>query len=366
VSTASLSDRLRNRIKREGPITFREWMGAALYDPQEGYYCRRDRQRWGRQGDYRTAPERSVLFAATFAHYFKSLYQKLNSPSSWAIVEAGAGAGDFAAAVLETFKRENPQILTATRYIIDELSGASRSLVATRLAPFEDQVKFESIEEMGVIDNGIIFTNELLDAFPVHRVTVMGGQLAEFYVRLDDNGAFAWSLGSPSTPRLVEYFAELGLALVEDQVAEVNLAARDWMARAAEILQAGYLITADYGAEAAELYQSSRRREGTLRAFERHQSEPHLLGRPGNLDLTSTIDWTTIRRAAEYVGFETIEFERQDRFLLQAGLLEVLELLVEQTKDEAERVRLRAEAREMILPDGMAASFQVLIQKRIG
>ena len=64
----------------QGPITFYEWMKAALYDPEQGYYCRSDRERWGRQGDYRTSPERSVLFAATFARYFAKLHQDLGSP----------------------------------------------------------------------------------------------------------------------------------------------------------------------------------------------------------------------------------------------------------------------------------------------
>ena len=77
---SALIDRLQERIRSEGPITFHEWMKTALYDPEQGYYCRSDRERWGRHGDYRTSPERSVLFAATFARYFVKLYQDLGSP----------------------------------------------------------------------------------------------------------------------------------------------------------------------------------------------------------------------------------------------------------------------------------------------
>ena len=66
----SLAERLRELIQREGSITFHDWMKAALYDPDGGYYQRADRTRWGRAGDYRTSPERSELFAATFARYF--------------------------------------------------------------------------------------------------------------------------------------------------------------------------------------------------------------------------------------------------------------------------------------------------------
>jgi SAM-dependent MidA family methyltransferase len=73
----SLAERLREQIRREGAISFHDWMAAALYDEREGYYRRTDLTRWGRTGDYRTSPERSPLFAATFARYFASLYDEL-------------------------------------------------------------------------------------------------------------------------------------------------------------------------------------------------------------------------------------------------------------------------------------------------
>ena len=98
----SLAERLKETIQREGPVTFHDWMKAALYDPAGGYYRRPDLQRWGREGDYRTSPERSELFAATFARYFAKLYSELQQPEDWTIVECGVGNGSFAAGVLHT------------------------------------------------------------------------------------------------------------------------------------------------------------------------------------------------------------------------------------------------------------------------
>src|ERR1700686_4593311 len=91
IKDRSLTARLEARIKRAGPISFRDWMQAALYDESEGYYCRSSRIRQGRAGDYRTAPESSPLFAATFARYFSSLFSELGSPSPGTICEAGGG-----------------------------------------------------------------------------------------------------------------------------------------------------------------------------------------------------------------------------------------------------------------------------------
>ena len=104
---SSLSDRLRERIRNEGIISFCDFMAAALYDDQAGYYCS-DRQRWGRAGDYRTSPERSVLFAATFARYFVALFEKLGAPANWVLLEAGAGSGEFAEGVLDTLRLRAP------------------------------------------------------------------------------------------------------------------------------------------------------------------------------------------------------------------------------------------------------------------
>jgi SAM-dependent MidA family methyltransferase len=361
-----LAERLRARIRREGAISFRDWMDAALYDEREGYYRRPGRALWGRDGgDYRTSPERSPLFAATFARYFAALHTELGAPTRWAILEAGVGAGDFARVALETLERDHPRVFQATRYYIDEASDEARLRTRENLAAFTDHIEFCPNDWRGLsFAAGVVFSNELLDAFPVHRVLMRGGQLRELCVALDEAGNFCWSEQEPTTPRLVEHFARQGIALAEGQIAEVNLAAGDWIARAASVLQRGYVLAVDYGAEAEELYHPTQRRDGTLRGFREHQFVADVLARPGEHDLTTTINWTQIKQAGEAAGLETISLERQDEFLLRAGALDQLERLTSRVAGEAERLRLRLGAREMILPGGMSGSFQVLVQKK--
>jgi SAM-dependent MidA family methyltransferase len=362
---ASLAERLREWIKRDGAITFHDWMRAALYDAEEGYYCRPNLPRWGRTGDYRTSPERSPLFAATFARYFATLYEELCAPDVFAILEAGAGAGHFAAGVLETLERWYPSVFAATRYVIDEASPDARAQTRLRLSSFIERVEFRRLSEIGApLNEAVIFANELLDAFPVHRVRMLDGKLYELYVSLDETGAFCWDEREPSTARLMEYFECIGVQLREGQVAEINLEAQDWIARAASILRRGYLITVDYGAEAAALYQTSRHQTGTLRAFHRHKFGDDLLARPGEQDLTTNVDWTHIKRAGEKAGLHVVSYERQDAFLLRAGLLDQMELMTAQMHSEAEAMALRSSAHELILPGGMSESFQVLVQNR--
>ena len=339
-------------------------MEAALYHPTEGYYCKPGRKRWGREGDYRTSPERSELFAATFARYFARLYDELKRPAEWTIVEMGGGDGRFARGLLQSLQDHYPHAFCACRYVVDEASVNSREQAEKRIAHFSDRVQFGTLQNLNRINAGIIFSNELLDAFPVHRLTKKDGKVFELYVTTVAEG-FAWSLGPLSTPRLLEYCREYGSEPAEDQIVEVNLGIETWLANVAEKLAAGYLITVDFGAETRELHTDPARYRGTLRAYYQHQFIDDVLTRPGELDLTTTIDWTLVKRAGERLGFEVAEFSRQDKFLLQAGLLEELERQTDKAESEAEKLHFRTNAREMIVPDAMGSSFQVLVMKRL-
>ena len=353
--------KLQERIRASGAITFRDWMAVALYDSKRGYYCSPGIARWGRKGDYRTSPERSVLFAATFARYFAELYRKVASPDRWNVVEAGAGAGDFALGLLENLQKRSPEVSRITRYVIDEKSDDSRRVLRERLRSFDAQVEYAPIDSLTSIDPGIIFANELLDAFPVHRVTMSEGELREFYVVLDDKGEFTWQRGPLSCERLAQHLKRPELHLAESQVAEVNLEIEDWLGLVASKLSKGYLILVDYGAEASLLYNARSRSRGTLRSFYRHQFVENVLANPGQQDITTTIDWTWVKEVSQKLGFTVVQFEVQDQFLMGAGILDELELLSDEVENEAEKVKLRFHAREMILPAGMAESYQVLV-----
>lgn len=358
----SLTDRLRDLIRREGPVTFHDWMQAALYDPAGGYYQRSDLKRWGREGDYRTSPERSELFAATFARYFNRLYHELGRPAHWSIVECGAGEGRFAAGVLSTLSDQFAEVFAATRYVVYESSEDARRRASERLEQFGDRVEFSL--ELPQVNGGIYFSNELLDAFPVHRVINDDDQFRELYVDVAASGEFEWSVGPLSTPRLAEFCHDHSLQLAPGQIIEINLEVENWLARVAQKLERGFLITVDYGAEAAELYDAAQRPRGTLRAFSRHGFVDDVLGQPGDYDITTTVNWTHVKKVGTQMGLEVVEFTSQDKFLLNAGLLEQMEFLLNKAPTEADRVSLTTGAREMILPGGMASSFQVLVQKR--
>ena len=353
----SLAERLTELIRREGAITFHDWMKAALYDPEHGYYQRSDRERWGREGDYRTSPERSQLFAATFARYFARLYEELHRPEQWTIVECGAGDGSFAAGVLNTLADQFPAVFDATKYVVCEVNRDALK----RLGEFGDRVQFSA--DLIPVETGIYFSNELLDAFPVHRVVKDEQGLSELYVSVDSTGRFVWTAGPLSTTRLAEFCSSVGPA--QGQIIEINLGIEDWLADVASKLGNGFVITVDYGYEARELYDAARRPHGTLRGFLRHSFVDDVLTQPGEYDITSSVNWTHVKTVGEKLGLKVVDFSSQDKFLLQAGLLEELEHQLSTAKTESEKASLTTGAREMILPGGMASNFQVLVQRRV-
>ncbi|HKO61725.1 MAG TPA: SAM-dependent methyltransferase [Pyrinomonadaceae bacterium] len=362
-ASASVSKRLFSRIQSAGPITFAEFMRTALYDPDDGYYCRDDVERWGREGDYRTSPERSELFAATFARYFACLYEQLGSPAEWTILEAGAGSGYFARGVLRTLAGTFPEVFAATRYVIDELSPSAEQRCREITKSFTGRVEFARLRDI-TLKPGVIFSNELLDAFQVHRVTLHGGELKEFYVDANANGEFGWTLKSPSTPRLQANLDLCGIELPERQTIEVNLELENWFSTVAASLKAGFVVSVDYGYQARELYIAENQGSGTLRGFRRHSFIEDVLAEPGGCDLTASVNWTAVEKIGEQHQLEVVSFKRQDKFLIDEGLLGQLEIESRNARTDAERIRLSTDAREMILPDGMAAKFQVMTQQK--
>ena len=192
-----------------------------------------------------------------------------------------------------------------------------------------------------------------------------GGELRELYVDVDERENFVWAEGEPSSPRLAEHFERTGVTLAEGQAAEVNLEAEEWVGRVGATVGRGYVLTVDYGDEAAALFGAPHRRAGTLRALRGHEFVEDVLQNPGEQDLTTTVNWTQVISAGESAGLRTVKLERLDAFLLSAGLLEQLERESAHAASEADVTRLRLDAREMILPGGMASHFQVLVQKKI-
>jgi SAM-dependent MidA family methyltransferase len=210
--------------------------------------------------------------------------------------------------------------------------------------------------------DGCVLSNELVDAFPVHRVVQRDGALKEIFVDVAGEGLVE-RVGTPSRPELAAHLNRLGVTLIEGQQAEINLAAIDWMRAVGRAVRRGFVLTIDYGYPANELYDPLRRR-GTLLAYHRHQTNEAFYERIGRQDLTAHVDFTTLAWAGRDVGLEVEGFVDQTRFLLGLGAHEAAERLIEAAEDEAARARIVAGIRGLLDPQDMGRLFKVLVQRK--
>lgn len=320
-SDPALVARLREEIGRDGPITFARFMAVALYDPDGGYYGA-PTARPGPAGDFLTAPEAHPIFGWTIARALEDAWALLDRPAAFTLVEHGAGTGTLALAILEGLRRSGSPLLARLRYEPVELVATRREELLARLAAagVGDRVTpaDPATAPTPAPVTGVVLANELLDALPVHRVTVADGRLRELLVGWDGSG-FVDVPADPTTPALAARLADEGVVLAEGQRAEICLALDDWVAGVARRLDRGLVLVVDYGHEAPELYGPTRR-EGTLRTYLRHMAGADPYVHVGRQDLTAHVDLTALRRAAERHGLRHLGTASQAHFLLGSGV----------------------------------------------
>lgn len=339
-------------IRKQGPLTFARFMELCLYHPEFGYYT--SGRGWqGRGGDYYTAPTVHPLFGKLLGRQIAQMWWVMGG-GSFSLWEMGGGEGYLGKDILDYLQREVPDLYGVLDYHMVEVSPANLERQRRHLAPHKGKVSWHEPQGLGELEvEGCFLANELVDAFPVHRVVMQDGRLKEIYVDAGEEG-LREVLGDPSTPELTGYFRRLGITLVEGQRGEVNLAALRWIKGVAQGLEKGFVLTIDYGYLAEELY-SPWRTEGTLLCYRGHRVSEDPYIDLGLQDMTAHVDFTSLIQWGERYGLSFTGLVPQYRFLLALGALEEVACL-----DEQERLT----AKNLILPGGMGEGFKVLIQHK--
>jgi SAM-dependent MidA family methyltransferase len=351
---------LSERIRSHGPITFAEYMEACLYHAEYGYYAKADQR--PRQ-DYFTSVDARPLFGRLLARQLHEMWMQLGSPTAFSLIEAGAGTGELAGQILDFAAVEWSDFYEALHYVGVERSGSRRVAQAKILTTHVARGRASSAADMpGEISCGCIFSNELLDAMPVHRVTQENQELREVCVSVGDVG-FCEQAGPLSTPELGRYFEEQGVALSDEQHAEVCLETTKWIEAAGRSLHRGFVLTIDYGREARELYDE-RHMRGTLLAYEKHRASEDYFRAPGQQDLTAHVNFSAVDLWGQRTGLRRTGFSSQTNFLLALARLSNFEDLQSEHMDQNQQARARLLFKTLINPEGMGETFQVLIQHK--
>ena len=345
-----LAKRIRDEIARDGPMPFARFMELALYDPDGGYY-RSAEARPGRGGDFLTAPELHPIFGEMIARAVTQVWDALGRPDPFVVREHGAGDGALALPMLRSLP-------SAIRYDPIDVNPRRIETLTSRLkeAGLEGVLAPADAAEF----DGLVIANEVVDALPVHRVRRRGDELRELAVDVDADGSFIEREIEPTTPALAGRLESEDIRLVDGQTAEICLTLDAWIAEAAAPLRRGVFMLLDYGAPAVELYDTVRRRDGTLRAYVRHQvsDDPYRL--VGRQDLTAHIDVTAVECAAQAAGLSTIGITTQAEALIGLGIEDRLREIQADPATTLEEYALLRSALLRLLDPAAMGRFRVM------
>jgi SAM-dependent MidA family methyltransferase len=343
----SLPERLRQRIAREGPISFYDFMQAALYDPAQGYYSRG--AAIGEGGDFLTSPHVSPAFAAALARLFAIEAEGLAGPVD--LVDVGAADGRFLEDFASALRRIDPRLHARLRLTAVEGSPAGRLALAARGIEPAPRILGSAGELPSGSVEGWIFSNELYDALPVLRVVGSEDGLLELRVA-SDGDRFVWATG-PAPDGIREHLAGFGVVLEPGQKAEIAPDAASMHQLLARALGRGSIVAFDYGHPARILYHPFARPEGTLAVHSGGRRGGDPLEKPGERDLTAHVNWDLLLSTGEGEGLRAERLMRQGLFLSEIGILDF-------AGSDAEKWRIF----RLIDPEGMGEELSVLVQKR--
>ena len=353
------------QIEKRGPVPFSKFMEWCLYHPHYGYY-QSGRAKIGKDGDFYTSPSVHPLFGQLIAKQLSQMAEMLGG-ETFDVVEMGGGKGFLCEDILNWTKRNRPAFYHRLKYHLLDTSPFFLKEQKERLTEQEREGKVDWIgskefEDGRIRIEGCFLANELVDAFPVHRVIFDQGTLKEIYVT-QENGSFKEQWGNLSDRRITEYFRSMEITLQEGQKAEVNLEALKWVERVSRCLKRGFVLTIDYGYLAHELF-APYRREGTLLCYYRHRASDNPYERLGEQDITSHVNFTSLIQKGEEEGLKLIDLVPQYRFLMGLGILQEMESL-EKGISEVEGLKLRLSLKHLIETEaGMGEIFKVLVQHK--
>lgn len=344
-------------------------MELALYCPEYGFY-EKEGDKVGRKGHFYTSVSVGRLFgellAFRLADWLQDIRtvvdeQKSNNPLR--LIEAGANTGDLARDILDWFQTWRPDLFPALEYRIVEPSPRLRKRQQSELDAFGDRVRWDddfSTVPSGI--NGVVLSNELLDAMPLRRFGWNKQKQCwfEWGVTLE-SGRFVWAESNHSleSDDLPNVSSELLGILPDGYIWESSSRARQWWTRAANVLNVGKVIAFDYGLREEQLL-APERTGGTLRTYSNHQVDDDPLKNPGEVDITAHVNFTAIQNTGESAGLKTECFVSQEKFLVQVA---------EETWRNPERfpawdAARRRQFQTLVHPQHLGRSFQVLVQSR--
>lgn len=373
--TTALAERIFQAISEapSGSISFADYMRRCLYDSEFGYYTAEEGREIGRGGDFFTSVSVGAGFGFLLGWAAEHRWREwFGEPKEFRVVEQGAHDGRLARDFLAGLRERRSPLAETVRYLICEPDDGRRKRLEAALEEDRNGQGIEIVDEPpgraepGSV--GLFLCNELLDAFPVHRLRRENGAWWEWRVRRnpEEGRPFAWVTAplEPGSPLAAAAEAiPCAEPLPENYTTEICLEVDPWMAGAARWFERGAWWVIDYGREADD-YFSPERSDGTLRGYREHRRCDDPFKAPGETDLTADVNFTDLNRAAVAAGLERVGLSDQHHFLIKAAEPWLREIETGGAAAlEANRKRLR-QFQTLTHPGLMGRAFKVAEYRR--
>ena len=361
IGNHALIERIRAEIKTRGSISFARFMQQTLYHPEHGYYSS-GRCAIGRRGDYFTNVSVGPLFGQLLAAQIAEIWEQLGKIDNFVLVEQGAHHGEFARDVLKFARKRWPDFFAALRYRIIEPFPVLQARQLQALAEFEDKIEWRNSIDALEPFSGVHFSNELLDAMPVHLIVSQCGRelgapmectWLEKFVTL--NGDMFGFVDQPIADQTLRDHLQKSPAQLAGYQTDINLGALDWIDNLSRKLDRGYVLTIDYGYPRDEFF-APQRSKGTLQVRAQHRLLQAPFDEIGHADITAHVEWTSIAERAEACGFEVKGLTDQHHFI--TGI--VSDLVARDALSEDVDPKAKRALQTLLHPEMLGRSFQIL------
>lgn len=336
--------------QNDGIMPFNDFMQRLLYQPGLGYYSA-GLSKFGKAGDFVTAPEISPLFGRSLGTQCQQLIDRGCKPC---ILEFGAGSGKLCEQVVG-------KLNDLESYYILELSADLRARQQAYLKQQLDNDIYQRISWLDYLPeafNGIVLANEVLDAMPVHRL-----QKKEKWIELGvgfDGEKFCWQdyANDSDAIRAIEIIEQQFGPYASGYTTEVNLNYSPWLKALGEAAQQVAVLLIDYGYEQSQYYHPQRT-QGTMLCHYHHRAHDDVFILPGLQDVTAWVDFDAVAVAALANGFDIAGLVTQSQFLLANGLLDEVELN-HSAADTLAQLDIAQQIKTLTLPGEMGEKFKVI------
>ena len=307
------------KINKNKYISLDKFIDMALYDKKIGYYMHKDP--FGKNGDFITAPNISVLFSEMVAIWCIAFWENLGYPKKINIVELGAGNGEMMYQMIKVFERFD-KFLKSSKYFILEKSQFLKKIQKKKLT----SCKVSWVDSLNKLENGpnIFLANEFFDALPIKQFIKKNNKWFEKKIKITSANNFELVDKLTIIKNLEK---KIGINLSHDQkIIEFSPLAYKYLNNISKKINTfkGGLLIIDYG-------YLEKKMKNSLQSVRKHKFSS-ILKNLGNSDITYNVNFNLLKKITKKLNLKVTGITSQKNFLTKLGIMQRAEILAKNLK----------------------------------